>query len=104
MEWTTAQHARNRQLTLIDLLVLVVDREVIVLLTYYISTRRTRNLYNFIKQLKTVYSLDIINVIDSNNGVQYPQRRGGVGPVGRNTFCKLQVWYGHYAVLYLSKG
>ena len=26
--------------------------------------RRTRNLYNLIKQLKTVHSLDIINVID----------------------------------------
>ena len=33
-----------------------------------------------------MYSLDIVNVIDYNNGVQYPQRRGGVGPVGWNTF------------------
>ena len=67
----------------------------------------TRNLYNFIKQLKTVYSLDIINVIDYViDIVQYPQRRGGVGPVGWNTyvFFKLQVWYGHYANLDLSKG
>ena len=53
-----------------------------------------------------MYSLDIIHVIDYNNGVQYPQRRGGVGPVGWNTygFFKLQVWYGHYAILDLSKG
>ena len=54
------------------------------------KNRRTRNLYNFIKQLKTVHSLDIINVIDiiimefnTPNG-EDPQQRG-VDPVGWNT-------------------
>ena len=61
----------------------------------------TRNLYNFIKQLKTVHSLDIITVFDiiiMEFNTPTDKRRGPRWL--EHIIFKLQVWCGNYAILY----